>query len=439
MHFFNIFYALNQIPIFMGQIHMFYGWNYFFGGWILDVLNHLPRVSQHFHTSGCSSEGNRKAPWLWIRSDWHRIPSKVRWIVLVKLCVKLFWVVATASTYWLEMTGMPIEAPWSPCCMKGLVLLKLLPPALTAGYQAWHSVWSSEALIQQISKVDSVDFSSLRMNIMNYVGVWLLSHARRGQWLWCALFGFVTLSLVVRDRFAIPWDFPWSSPRIPVEFTEVLVLAFTLPPLSQTSDRSHSSHSSHSRFKVMQMTRDDKRWPEKHWKYTDDLSRKMLKTQSIFRSLFHLWLQWDAMSLSGSSLPCWLLLWLFAVAPVVAEAECQSFKTPELWPVMMHICCIAGIEAVCPTGQLSKRAGRVRGSSRSSLDPMFLDVPRCSSFEGMERCDKGTHRGFYSTATVSSLNVRRQIDTTWHDLIWLAEMTEAKPNGGGEVRESAFR
>ena len=86
------------------------------------------------------------------------------------------------------------------------------------------------------------------------------------------------------------------------------------------------------------------------------------------------------MSLSGSSLPCWLLLWLFAVAPVVAEAECQSFKTPELWPVMMHICCIAGIEAVCPTGQLSKRAGRVRGSSRSSLDPMFLDVPRSKAW-----------------------------------------------------------
>lgn len=153
---------------------------------------------------GCES-GATDTGFLWI-------PSKVRWIVLVKLCVKLFWVVAAASTYRLGMTGMPIEAPWSPCCMKGLVLLKLLPPALAAGYQAWHSVWSSEALIQQISKVDSVDFSSLRVNIMNYVGVWLLSHAHRGQWLWCALFDFVTLSLVVRDRFfAIPWDFPWSS------------------------------------------------------------------------------------------------------------------------------------------------------------------------------------------------------------------------------------
>ena len=223
---------------------------------------------------------------------------------------------------------------------------------------------------------------------------------------------------------------------IPVEFTEVLVLAFTLPPLSQTYDRSYSSH---SRFKVMQMTRDDKRWPEKHWKYTDDLSRKMLKTQSIFRSLFHLWLQWDAMSLLGSSLPCWLLLWLFAVAPVVAEAECQSFKTPELWPVILMHSWHRGSLSHSSTLKTSRQGQRVSFPFLSELDPMFLDVPRCSWKAWNDATKEPTQVFIRRPQSHLSTFVRWQIDTTWHDLIWLAEMTEAKPNGGGEVRESAFR
>ena len=340
--------------------------------------------------------------------------------------------------------------------LKGLVLLKLLPPALAAGYQAWHSVWSSEALLQQMSKVDSVDFSSLRMNIMNYVGVWLLSHAHRGQWLWCALFDFVTLSLVVFGglwwRFcAIPWDFPWSSSATDPSFlfTEVLVLAFTLPPLSQN----------------MPNLWYDKRWHEMtrvlHWKYTDDLSRKMLKTHENSSLVFFicgiLWLQWDAMSLWASQgLACLagcfcgfsqLRRWLQRRSVRVSKP--QPFPGRYLKPtgvVSDGIFHSRALASYFDAGSLSHSSTLKTSRQGGSASRSCLNLIRCSSMfpdvpgrHGTMR-QRNPHRFLFDghSLIVSHLStfVRRQIDTTSHDLIWLRWQRPSPMESESEKSES---
>lgn len=105
----------------------------------------------------------------------------------------------------------------------------------------------------------------------------------------------------------------------------------------------------------------------------------------------------EPLSLSGSSLPCWLLLWLFAVAPVVAEAETLRVSKPQPFPgqylkptgvVSDGIFHSRALASYFDAGSLSHwstlKTSRQGGSaSRSCLNlircsSMFPDVPRCS-------------------------------------------------------------